>query len=53
MYAMAREFRPINPRFSKGGEYLGLVGLPEGGFYAVWVQPVNGILHLKGSKVSF
>lgn len=53
MYSMAREYRPINPRFSKGGEYLGLAGLPDGGFYAVWVQPVDGILHLKGSKIMF
>lgn len=53
MLAMAREYRPVNPRFSKGGEYLGLAGLPGGGFYAVWVEPVDGILHLKGARISF
>lgn len=53
MYAMADEYRPVNPRFSKGGEYLGLVGMPEGGFYAVWVQTVDGILQLRGSHIEF
>lgn len=53
MYTMAPEYRPVNPRFSDGGEYLGLVGLPEGGFYAVWVQTVNGVLQLKGGRLQF
>lgn len=52
MMAMAGEYRPVNPRFGKGGEYLGLVGLPDGGFYAVWVETEDGTLHLKGSRLS-
>lgn len=53
MFTMAEEYRPVNPRFANGGEYLGLVGLTQGGFYVVWVQTVEGTLQLKGSKISF
>lgn len=33
---------PANDRFGRGGEYLGLVGLPGGGFSAVWIEDARG-----------
>jgi hypothetical protein len=52
MMTMAGEYRPVNRRFGKGGEYLGLVGMPDGGFYAVWVETEDGTLHLNGSRIT-
>ncbi len=37
-------------RFGRGGEYFGLVGLPDGGFYALWVDATTGELQLMGRR---
>lgn len=39
-------------RFGRGGEYFGLVGLPNGGFYALWVDATTGELQLMGRRVT-
>ena len=37
-------------RFGRGGEYFGLVGLPDGGFYALWTDATTGELQLMGRR---
>lgn len=38
-------------RFGRGGEYFGLVGLPDGGFYALWTDATTGELQSMGRGV--
>ncbi len=45
-----RRTQAMATRYSRGGEYMGLVGL-DSGFYAIWVQGNKGTLQLYGKKI--
>lgn len=46
MFTMGHETSPVLPRFGRGGDYFGLVGLPDGGFRVLWSAVEEGVLRL-------
>lgn len=38
-------------RYGEGGDYYGLVGLPDGGFVAMWVDASTGILQTMARRI--
>lgn len=46
MYSMGHSISPILPRFGRGGDYFGLVGIPDGGFRALWSAAEDGVIRL-------
>jgi hypothetical protein len=46
MFTMGHETSPVLPRFGRGGDYFGLVGLPGGGFRVLWSAVEEGVLRL-------
>lgn len=52
MYTMGHELQPTLPRFGRGGDYFGLVGLPDGGFRLLWSAAEDGVLRLWTAPMS-
>ncbi len=46
MYTMGHRFSPVLPRFGRGGDYFGLVGVPDGGFRVLWSAAEDGVMRL-------
>jgi hypothetical protein len=53
LLAMSGEYWNTNESYARGGEYLGLVGFPEGGFYAVWTEAVDDVTQILGRRVRY
>ena len=51
--AMSGELWKTHENNGRGGEYLGLVGFPDGGFFAAWTGAVDDVMHVQGRRVGF
>lgn len=51
MFTMGHEIEPILPRFGRGGDYFGFVGLPDGGYQLMWATPQNDVLQLWSARI--
>lgn len=51
MYSMGHQYASVMPRFGRGGDYFGLVGLPDGGFHVLWSAAEDGVMRLWSSSI--